>query len=189
MGTPNDDDTGGKEGDGAKPDPSAGGEGAKPDPAGKAPDDDDTDWKAFARKHERENRKLLKELEDLRTQNESETEKKIREAKEEGRREAATTYTGALLREAIRSAATAKLADPGDAVLIPDDIRETFADDQGNIDRKAIDKALEDLVKAKPYLAAKGKPAPLPGGANNGAGAGTGGFDINAEIRRKTGRR
>lgn len=180
--------TNGNDDKGGKPDPSKEGKGAKPDPdstaAAAAGDDDGEQWKAMARKHERENKRLLKELEDIRTANESETEKKIREAKDEGRREATAELSKTLVSEAIRSEAATRLADADDAALISADVRETFVDDKGNIDRKAIQAALDSLVKAKPYLGPKGKAAPLPGGAGTSSGT----IDLNAEIRRRVGK-
>jgi len=52
---------------------------------------------------------------------------------------------------------------------------------KGEVDTKAISSAIDDLVKAKPYLAPAGKARPLPGGAATA----TPGSGFNEELRRR----
>jgi hypothetical protein len=52
----------------------------------------------------------------------------------------------------VRAAAAGKLADPADAIRLLD--LTGFVDDAGEIDGKAIAAAVDELVTAKPYLAA-----------------------------------
>lgn len=72
-----------------------------------------------------------------------------------------------LLHAEIRAQASAKLADPADAIRLLD--LDTFAvDDDGNVDHEAIDAALDQLVEAKPYLAKTKSPPKVPQGARGG---------------------
>lgn len=105
------------------------------------------------------------ELDKVRKANMTEQEKAVADARAEGRKEALATATERLLRAEIR-AAGAKLADPGDAVAHLRDAGDLarFLSDDGEVDTKAISSAIDDLVKAKPYLAAQAKPGALPGG-------------------------
>ena len=52
---------------------------------------------------------------------------------------------------------------------------------KGEVDSKAITSAIDELVKAKPYLAAAGKARPLPGGGATQSS----GTSFNDTIRRK----
>ena len=61
-----------------------------------------------------------------------------------------------ILKAEVRAAATAKLADPQDALRFLDlSAFEVGAD--GEIDSAAVASAIDDLIKSKPYLAAQGK--------------------------------
>lgn len=135
-------------------------------------------WKAIARKHEREAKKLLAEKAKLEEANRTDTEKAIAKAREEAREEALAEALDSRIADAVTSAATVKLAKANYAALLPgtvEDHRVEFVDAAGNIDRAAIDKALEKLVKDNPHLAAEGQAQPLPGGGRNGGpGAGKG---------------
>ncbi len=57
----------------------------------------------------------------------------------------------------VKAAAGGKLADPNDAVRLLD-LDAFEVDDNGEVDSKAINKAIEDLGKEKPYLLAKQRP-------------------------------
>lgn len=105
------------------------------------------------------------ELEKLRKESMTDQEKAVAEARAEGRKEALATATDRLLRAEIKAAGS-KLADPGDAVAHLRDAGDLgrFLSDDGEVDTKAISSAIDDLVKAKPYLAATAKPGALPGG-------------------------
>lgn len=153
-----------------------------------APDPDTGDdadkWKALARKHENEAKKIRQELADLKTQSQTEAEKALEKAKKEGREEAAAEALASMVDTTIEAVAADKLADLAYVRLLDDD-RSDFVTD-GKPDRKAITKAIDDLVKKRPALAKAGsRGAPLPGG---GKETGSGGFDLNDEIRRRAGR-
>ncbi|MEW1754696.1 hypothetical protein [Streptomyces angustmyceticus] len=62
-----------------------------------------------------------------------------------------------IIRAEVKAAAAKRLADPGDAVKLLDlSAFELNAD--GDVDTKAVTKALDDLLKEKPYLAAGKQP-------------------------------
>lgn len=126
-------------------------------------------------------KKHAAELEQLKQASMSETERAIAQARAEARRETLAAATERLVRAEVRAAAAGKLADPGDAAYLLGDL-SGFADDDGEVDSKAISKAIDELVKAKPYLTPQGsKPAPLPGGGATPSN----GFDMDSWLRRE----
>lgn len=72
-----------------------------------------------------------------------------------------------ILKAEIRAQATAKLADPADALLYLDMSSFEVGDD-GEVDAQAITDAIADLITKKPYLAAQGGPR-FQGSADGGA--------------------
>jgi hypothetical protein len=150
--------------------------------------DDDLDaekWKALARKHEKQSGKLQAELDRIKAESMTETEKAIEKAKAEGREEARAEALAEMIGLAVETAAGEKLADPSFARLLTEEDREGFVTKDGKVDRKAIAAALDDLVKRHPNLAKSGKAGSLPGGGKKPAT----GFSMNDEIRRLAGRR
>jgi alanyl-tRNA synthetase len=134
---------------------------------------------------ERRAKQLEAELEQLRQASMSEQEKAIAAAKDEARREALAAANERILRSEIKAAAAGKLADPADAVAYLRDDMASFIDDSGDVDAKTLAKAIDDLVRAKPYLAATvNNPGSADGGPRQPAQAG----DMNATIRRLAGR-
>jgi hypothetical protein len=90
-----------------------------------------------------------------------------------------------ILKAEVRAAATAKLADPQDALRFLDlSAFEVGAD--GEIDSAAVASAIDDLIKSKPYLAAQGKR--FEGTADGGARkeSGTASQLTQADIARMT---
>lgn len=71
-----------------------------------------------------------------------------------------------ILKAEIRAQATAKLADPADALLYLDMSSFEVGDD-GEVDAQAITAAIDNLIKSKPYLAAQGERR-FQGGADGG---------------------
>ena len=124
------------------------------------------------------------ELADLKAKHQTDAEKAIDAAKKEGRTEALAEANGRIVKSEIRAAAAGKVSDPEDAVTLLGD-RGRFVV-KGEVDTKAITSAIDELVKAKPYLAVsvQGRTKPLPGG---GATPSTG-VSINDAIRRQAGR-
>lgn len=102
------------------------------------------------------------ELDKVRTGQLTETEKAIEAAKAEGRTEVTTAMNARILESEIKVAAAGKLADPADAVKLIDASQFAVKAD-GSIDGD-IAKAIDDLVAAKPYLAAGATPRPGPVG-------------------------
>lgn len=76
---------------------------------------------------------------------------------------------GRILRSEIKTAAKGVLADPADAFKFID-LDQFEVDDDGNVDEAEIAKAVADLVKQKPYLAAaQGQQQRFLGKADQGA--------------------
>lgn len=93
----------------------------------------------------------------------SEQEKAVAEAKEAGKAEVLSVANERLVRAAVKSAATGKLANPSLAPKLLD-LSDFEVDDDGDVDEKAIDAAIAKLVKENPELAnGVRKPGALPG--------------------------
>lgn len=121
-------------------------------------------FKDRARTAERDLKKIQKELEDLRSANATEQEKAIAAAKAEGKTEALEVANERLVKAAVTAAAAGKLAKPTLAVRLLD-LDKFDVDEHGDVDTKAIESAIDALVKENPELAPAGRrPAPLPGG-------------------------
>lgn len=71
-----------------------------------------------------------------------------------------------IVKAEIRAQAAAKLADPKDALRFLDP-SEFEVDSDGEVDGDSVAKAIDDLIKTKPYLAAQGKR--FQGDADGGA--------------------
>lgn len=155
--------------------------------------DDGTDWKAEARKHEKRAkdnaaaakraRELEAELNQYREASQSETEKAINAARREAEQQTAAKYQRQIATAEVRAAAGGKLQDPNDAVRLID-LDEFIAQD-GTVDTSGINDAIAQLVKDKPYLGVQQQPAraaSFDGGQRQGAAASEG--DFNAELRK-----
>ncbi|MFJ9549078.1 hypothetical protein [Streptomyces erythrochromogenes] len=77
-------------------------------------------------------------------------------------------FTEQLVRAELRAAAAGKLRDPADALALLD--VASLAGSGGELDAAAINKAVAELVKAKPYLAAPDQSGPAPMWGDVGAG-------------------
>jgi hypothetical protein len=107
--------------------------------------------------------KLEAQIEDERRKGLSEHERALAEARAEATREERERWQERLVAAEVRAAAAGRLADPDDARLA--DLSDVTVDDDGVIDRKGIEHALDTLVKAKPHLAKPTAPPPkAPGG-------------------------
>lgn len=114
-----------------------------------------------AEKARRAAERKVKEYED---KNKTEAEKAAERAQEaENKAKAAGER---LLRAEIRAAAVATFADPVDVYRFLD--LEHLVDDDGNPDSDEIDKALEQLLKDKPYLAKDAGPGDADQGGRRG---------------------
>lgn len=127
------------------------------------------------------------ELDRIRAESQSETDKAIAKAKAEGSAEALAKANDRVLRAEVKALAAGKLADPADAVALLD-LSEFTVGDDGAVDAKAVGKAIDQLVKDKPYLAAGQRSAATTGSADGGArGTGTKPVDMNAWLRGEPG--
>lgn len=132
------------------------------------------------RQAERRIGEMEKELTRIRENGMSEQEKAVEAARREARAEATKAFNTRLLQAEVRATAAGKLADPEDAIRFLD-LDEFAVDDDGKTDQKAITKALDELVKAKPYLAAS---ATRPtGDADQGARGAPAASSMNDLIR------
>lgn len=117
----------------------------KPPPAGP---DEGTDWKAMARKWEREakaNSRAKADLEKLQVAAMTEQEKAVAAARDEGRTEALRTAGEKLARAELKAAAATAGVDLGEvAALI--DVRQ-FVAEGGEVDEVAIVKAVKAFAK------------------------------------------
>jgi len=138
-----------------------------------------------ARKEAKRVTALEAELQKVRDANATDAEKAINAAKAEGAAEATTRANERILRAEVRAIATGKLADPSDALNMID-LTDFKVNDDGEVDAKAVAKAIDELLAAKPYLAAESGPR-VPG-VPVGARQGPLGDDMNAAIRRAAGR-
>jgi hypothetical protein len=128
---------------------------------------------ADARKEAGDRRKreqaLERELEKLRTQGLSESEKAIADAKRAGAEERDALWRDRYLREAVTAAAAGKLRDPDDAyghLYGAGELDELAAVDPEKM-REEARKRVDALLEAKPYLAVE--PAVDPATAAAGA--------------------
>lgn len=112
---------------------------------------------------------LEAELNKFREQSMTETEKAIAAAKREALEEAQKSFQRRLVQAEVRAMAAGKLNDPEDAIHFLD-LDDVAVGEDGTIDKKALTKKLDDLVKAKPYLAGGG--TRQSGGADQGARGG-----------------
>jgi hypothetical protein len=110
------------------------------------------------------------ELEKLRKAAMSEQDLAVATARDEARTETAGKYQSRIISAEIRAAAGGKLADPSDAVRLLD--MSTFSlDDNDEVDSAAVVKAIDELLKSKPYLGVKDDRR-FQGGADQGARGG-----------------
>lgn len=96
-------------------------------------------------------------LDEIEEQSKSEKDKAVDKAAKDAdtaaRQDERGKANARIVRAEVKAAAGAKLADPGDAVRLLD-LDQFKVDDDGEVDAKAVAAAIDDLVKAKPYLAA-----------------------------------
>ena len=130
---------------------------------------------------------LEKQLADLTAASQSEQEKALDKATKEAAEAAKAEVLAELYAErktnALLKAAAGKLADPEDAVVHL--LGQVDVDAAGQPDQKAIAKAVDDLVRAKPHL----KASRINGSADGGPrGEPAKADDMNALLRRQLGR-
>lgn len=124
------------------------------------------------RKARREAEKQLREMRDRiaqmeETQNKTAEERAQIEQQRAFEREALVKANLRIVKAEVRAAAAGELADPADALRFID-LDDFEVDDEGGVDTDAIRGAVADLVKTKPYLAARREPR-IEGSADGGA--------------------
>lgn len=139
-------------------------------------------WKAEEKRAKELEDRLSKAEGASKSEHEKELEKARKEAADAAGKEATDKANARVVRSAIREVAATRLADPADALLHLD-VEEFEVDDDGEVDRKKVTKALDDLLKTKPYLAAK-KEAKKPGSADGGARDGSTEADVSPGVGR-----
>lgn len=136
------------------------------EPATAADDDKDwkaeaEKWKALSRKNENASHDALRELEKLRAERMSDTEKAIAEAEQRGAQTAAEKFQRKLAEASFKAAAVGKVADP-DAILDLVDVSK-FITPEG-VDDESIAAAVERFAKAAPAQKKFGLPDGGPKG-------------------------
>jgi hypothetical protein len=143
---------------------------------------EDTDWKAYARKHERLSKKASKQVEDLQAElakakeaTQTEQEKALEQARKEAADEARNELTAELRKERLQSAvartAAGKFADVDDAIRLLD-LDDDIFDEDGKVNADNLKSALDDLLDRKPHLAASPLGKKPAGDADAGKGQG-----------------
>lgn len=123
----------------------------------------------------------IAEAQALREKHQTAEEKAIADAKKAGAEEATLAANRRIVAAEIRAAAGGKVQDPEDVAALLGDPDRFIR--KGEVDRTSIAQAIADLLKAKPYLAAKGTTtASLPGGGKDGPTGSTFNDTIRARI-------
>lgn len=138
------------------------------------------EWKQRAKEAEKAAKTQAARLKEIEDRDKSETQKASERAEAAEKRAAAMVER--TVRAEVRALAATTFADPSDAAafLNPAD----FVDDDGDVDTKAVEKALADLLKRKPHLGKEAAPPSFDSGARRTADAPT---DMNSLIRQKAG--
>lgn len=143
----------------------------------------ETDWKAYARKHERLSKKATKQVEDLQAQlakakeaTQTEQEKALEQARKEAAEEARNEVVGELRKERLQAAvartAAGKFADVDDAIKLLDLEDDDIFNEDGKVNADNLKAALDDLLDRKPHLAASPVGKKPAGDADAGKGKG-----------------
>jgi hypothetical protein len=104
---------------------------------------------------------------------------KVAQERAEFEKAAMVKANARLVQAELKAAAAGRFADPSDAFAFVDTSKITV-DDEGNVDLDEVEKALADLLKKKPHLAAS--TARFQGGADQGARKKTTGPTLDEQI-------
>lgn len=154
------------------------------------PDPKPEDWKAHSRKHERDAKRLRKELDErdrklaeFEEANKTEQEKAVEQAKKEAadaaKAEVASGYRQKILKAEIRAQAAGKFANPNLAVKLLDLDEDAIFDDEGEIDEAAIAAAIDEFLEDEANEGLKATPngGRLTGSGDGGRGRGDRGVE------------
>jgi len=123
--------------------------------------------KAERRELKRQLREMREALEAAQRSTQKENEPTSEDIRREAEKAAAEKANARIVRSEIRAAAAGKLADPKDALIFLD-ASKFEVDENGEVDSEEIAEAIDELLKNKPYLAAK---APRFQGTGDGGAA------------------
>lgn len=129
---------------------------SKPDPLAEAKAEAEK-WKKLSRENEKTakaNADAAKRLADIEEKSKSETERLVDAARKETEDKVRGEVTRDRVLDKVEALAGRDFADPEDAKLRLGSRADEFVKD-GNVDADAIRKALADLLKDRPHLAAK----------------------------------
>ena len=120
-----------------------------------------THWQREAKKKDKTLTDLQAELERLREANQTEAEKAIEASRKEARKEAESEWKGKWQRERVTTEAmrvmNGRVSDPRLAFPLLD--LDAVLDDDGEVDPKALKKAVDDLIEEYPSLALADAPS------------------------------
>jgi hypothetical protein len=147
-------------------------------------------FKARARAAEKAQKELADKLDKIEEANKSETDKALDKARKEARAEAEGEFEKERRSDRLQVAVAKHardLADVDDVVLnLAQGDLDALFDKDGKIDAKAVQAALEALLKDKPHLKATGVGKPQ-GSADGGEGQPGEGNSFNDQLRRAAG--
>lgn len=144
----------------------------------------DENWKAHARKHERDAKRFRREADELKAKlakheerNKSDRERELDRVRKDAAAEAETKvaekYRARIRNAEIRARAATTFADPEDAIKLLDLEDDAVFDDDGEVQADVIEDALSDLLDRKPHLRKpSGEPKRRTGSADAGKGSG-----------------
>jgi len=139
-----------------------------------------SEWKQRAKEAERLTKTQAARLKEIEDREKSDLDKLTEaNAAAESR---ITALTQRAVQAEVKALAASKFADPSDASAFLD--LGDYVDDDGDIDSKGIEKALADLLKAKPHLGREGAAPSFDGGARTTA---AGPASMNDLIRQQAG--
>jgi hypothetical protein len=110
-------------------------------------------WKSFARKHENDAKKHLKELDTIRNANSTEQEKLLKSARDEGYNsgiaEMRHSFGGKLVAATFRASAAGRMEAKAVEALIGGLNVSSYLDDSGEVNSKAIAELVDTIAPAK----------------------------------------
>lgn len=147
-------------------------------------------WQTLARKHEeraKSNSSAAKELEQLRQQSMSDTEKAVAQARAEGRAEALAVASGRVAAAEIRAAATGRMSDDQIEALLEATNLAVFIDDQGEVDRTKVLRFVDGIAPQPTETDTRQGFPDLGQGARGGSNAALNGDPLLRDLKAKLG--
>lgn len=144
-------------------------------------------WRALSKETEKKAKANLAELEQLRQQSMSDTEKAVAQAHADGRAEALSAVLGKLAAAEIRAAAAGRLSDDQIEALLEATNTAAFIGDDGDIDRAKVQRFVDGI--APPLTEQETRPGfpDLGQGARGGSNAALNGDPLLRDLKAKLG--